>query len=75
MAALHFSRKGVRTRNSGRTARGTDGSGDDRSLPDAVYTYLPADARLARRLLRVIDRRDGSVVSSRRARRRNRRGS
>jgi hypothetical protein len=40
MAKHHFSRKGVRTRNSGRTPRGTDGSGDDRSLPDAVYTYL-----------------------------------
>ena len=40
MAARHSSRKGVRTRSPGTTPRGTEGSGDNRSLPDAVYTYL-----------------------------------
>jgi hypothetical protein len=40
MAARHSSRKGVTTRSTGRTPRGTEDSGGDRSLPEAVYTYL-----------------------------------
>jgi hypothetical protein len=40
MAARHSSRKGVTTRSAGRTPRGTEHSGGDRSLPDEVYTYL-----------------------------------
>jgi hypothetical protein len=40
MAVRHSSRKGVRTRNPGRNPRGTKSSGDTRSVPDAVYTYL-----------------------------------
>ncbi len=40
MAARHSSRKGVRTRNTGRNLRGTESSGGSKPVPDAVYTYL-----------------------------------
>jgi hypothetical protein len=40
MAKNHFSRKGVRTRNSGRPPRATGAPDDGRPPPDVVYAYL-----------------------------------